>query len=83
MKSRRFAGLVLLLAAGLLGMASLAAFVAMIRALMVPTTLAAIESAFGSLVITLLLLVLSRKSWGAGRVRLSDKSGDSSLQTGE
>lgn len=83
MKSGRFAGLVLLLAAGVLGMASLAAFVAMVRALMVPTTLAAIESAFGSLVIALLLMVLARKSWRTGRARLSDKSGDSSLQTGE
>lgn len=83
MKSARFAGLVLVLVAGLLGAACLAAFVAMVRALMVPTTLAAIESAFGSLVVALLLLVLTRKAWRAGRARLSGKSGDSSLQTGE
>lgn len=83
MKSGRFTGLFLVLVAGLLGVASLAAFVAMVRALMVPTTLAAIESAFGSLVVAILLLVLTGKAWRGGRARLSDKNGDSSLQTGE
>jgi uncharacterized membrane protein len=50
------------------------AFVAMLQALTVNNTISAIESAFGSFVIGILLLVLGRKSYQAGKRRL--KSGD-------
>jgi uncharacterized sodium:solute symporter family permease YidK len=47
-----------------------AAFVAMLQALAVSSTISAIESAFGSFVIGILLLVLGGKSYQAGKRRL-------------
>lgn len=58
----------------LLYLVSVATFVAMLRALMVTSTITAIESAFGTLVIGILLLVLARKAWLSGKSRL--KSAD-------
>ena len=49
---------------------SAATFVAMLRALTVTSTITAIESAFGTLVIGILLLVLARKAWLSGKSRL-------------
>lgn len=43
------------------------ALFAMLRALAVQDTLAAVESAFGSLVIGIFLLVLARRAFRAGR----------------
>lgn len=50
-----------------------AAVVAMVRALTVQSTLPAIESAFGSLVIAIILLALARQSFKAGMARLKDQ----------
>ena len=52
--SNRVKGYLLMGLSVLLHLAGVAAFVAMLRALTVSTTLAAIESAFGSLVICIL-----------------------------
>lgn len=46
-----------------------AAVVAMVRALTVESTLPAIESAFGSMVIAIILLALARQSFKAGMAR--------------
>lgn len=77
MKSRKLTGVTLLVTALLLAVASLAAFIAVFRALLVPSTLVALESAFGSLVVALLLLVLAGRAWRAGRLRLAQRQGDS------
>ena len=50
-----------------------ATFVAMLQALMVNSTISAIESAFGSFVIGILLLVLGRKSYQAGKRRIKSE----------
>lgn len=47
-----------------------ATFLAMLQALTVTSTISAIESAFGTFVIAVLLLVLGRKAWQAGKSRL-------------
>ena len=47
-----------------------ATFVAMLQALAVSSTISAIESAFGTCVIGILLAVLGRKSYKAGKKRL-------------
>ncbi|MES2627202.1 MAG: hypothetical protein V4628_18090 [Pseudomonadota bacterium] len=47
-----------------------ATFLAMLQALTVSSTISAIESAFGTCVIGILLLVLGRKSYNAGKNRL-------------
>jgi hypothetical protein len=47
-----------------------ATFLAMLQALTVSSTISAIESAFGTFVIGILLLVLGRKSYNAGKRRL-------------
>lgn len=49
---------------------ALATLVAMSRSLTVSTTLAAIESAFGSFVLAIMLLVAARKLFDAGLKRL-------------
>jgi len=51
-----------------------AAFVAMVQALAVNNTMSAIESAFGSFVIGILLLVLGRKAYQAGKSRLKPEN---------
>ncbi len=51
-----------------------AAFVAVLRALTVSTTLAAVETAFGSLVLCILLLVLARKAWDSGKKHIGTKA---------
>jgi membrane protein implicated in regulation of membrane protease activity len=73
-------GYALLVAAVLLHILGAAAFYAMLRALTVTTTLAAIESAIGSLVICVLLLVGGRKAWDEGRKRSGKSPGST---TGE
>ena len=77
MKSSKLIGVTLVVIALLLAVASLAAFIAVFRALLVPSTLAAIESAFGSLVVALLLLVLASRAWRAGRLRLAGDASSS------
>ena len=67
--SDRVRGYLLLGSSLLLYLAGGAAFIAMLRALTVRTTLAAVETAFGSLVICILLLVLARKAWESGKKR--------------
>lgn len=67
--SNRVKGYLLMGLSVLLHLAGAAAFVAMLRALTVSTTLAAIESAFGSLVICILLMVLARRAWDSGKKR--------------
>jgi hypothetical protein len=47
-----------------------ATFLAMLQALTVSSTISAIESAFGTFVVGILLLVLGRKSYQAGKRRL-------------
>jgi hypothetical protein len=72
--SERMLGYLLAALAGLLYLVSVATFVAMVRALTVTSTVTAIESAFGTMVIGILLLVLARKAWLAGKSRF--KSSD-------
>lgn len=62
-------GYLLMVLSVLLYLAGGAAFASMLRALTVSTTLAAIESAFGSLVICILLAVLARWAWDCGKKR--------------
>jgi hypothetical protein len=66
----RVLGYLLLGLAGLLYVAVAASVFAVLYALTVRTTLAAVESAFGTLVATILLLVLARKCWEAGKKRI-------------
>lgn len=54
----------------LLALVSAAGFVAMVLALTASHTLSAIESAFGSLIIALLFLVLACKTWRAGKAAI-------------
>lgn len=63
------AGWALLGVSVLLHVAALAALVAMLQALSVSSTIAAVESAFGSLVLGLLLLLFARQSWRAAKSR--------------
>lgn len=51
---------------------SAATAIATLYALTVRTTLAAVESAFGSFVLLILLLVFARRSWDKGRANLDD-----------
>lgn len=67
-------GALLVLLSLTLFLAGGAAVVAMIRALTVEHTLSAIESAFGTLVIAILLLVLARLALKAGMLRLGRKT---------
>ncbi|MEY4641673.1 MAG: hypothetical protein RLZZ227_1667 [Pseudomonadota bacterium] len=70
--NERVIGAVLLVLAAALYIAAAAALFAMFHALTVRTTLAAVESAFGTFVITILLLVLARRCWGAGKKRMAN-----------
>lgn len=72
--SERVTGYLMLACAGLLYVAAAASVFAMFYALTVRTTLAAVESAFGTLVVSILLLVLARKCWDAGRKRMLIKA---------
>ncbi len=63
-------GYLLLGLSGVIYLVCAATFVAMLQALMVTSTISAIESAFGTFVIGLLLLLFGRKSWVAGKRRL-------------
>jgi len=63
-------GYMLLLVSLLLHMAALAAFAAVVQALAVSSTLTAIESAFGTLVLALLLLLFARRCWWAAKSRM-------------
>jgi predicted membrane protein len=69
-------GILLLALSGALFAVAAAALFAMLRSLGVQSTLSAIESAFGSLVIAILLLVLARKTFLAGKARLRDHRED-------
>jgi hypothetical protein len=66
----RVSGYLLLGLALLLYLAGAASFVAMLLALLVKTTLAAVESAFGTMVLGVLLFVFAKKTWEAGKSRL-------------
>lgn len=67
-------GYLLLALALLIYIVCAASFFAMAQALLVTSTISAIESAFGTLVIGILLLVFGRKSWQAGKRRLKPSS---------
>ena len=69
MSLSRFIAFLLFLLSLLLLLCACAALVAMLRALLIPSTLVALETAFGSLVIALLCLVLGRNSWRAAHRR--------------
>jgi putative copper export protein len=56
--------------ASVLGLVALGAFIAMVRALTVRDTLSAVESALGTGVITILLVVMANKLFKAGWQRL-------------
>jgi len=64
------AGLLLCAASLMLYVAAAGAFVAMLQALTVSSTITAIESAFGTFVLGILLLVFARRSWLAGKTRI-------------
>ena len=55
-----------LVLAALLGIAAVASAVAMVRALTVPDTLTAVESALGTGVLTIILVVMTNKLFKAG-----------------
>ena len=74
-KSQHLLGLLLMLCGLLLAVVAAAAFVAMVLALTVKTTISAVESAFGSFVVAILLTVLARKAWAAGRERVKAGGG--------
>lgn len=63
-------GYLLLGLSSLLYLVSVATFVGMLRAWTLGSTLTAIESAFGALVMGILLLVLARKAWLSGKSRV-------------
>jgi len=67
----RMLGYVLLVAAVMLYIVGAATAFAALYALTVTTTLAAIESAFGTFVLLIMLLVLARKCWDNGKKRLA------------
>lgn len=69
MNDRMF-GYMLLAVAVILYILSAATAFAALYALTVTTTLAAIESAFGTFVLLIMLLVLARKCWDSGKKRL-------------
>ena len=62
---------------------SVATGFALLYALSVPTTLAAIESAFGTFVILILLLVFARKCWEKGKTMLGTRAEDGSSGAGK
>ena len=68
----KMTGYFLLALSVLIHLVCAASFLAMMQALMVKSTISAIESAFGTLVIGILLLVLGRKSWQAGKRRMKE-----------
>jgi len=61
-------------AAGLVFLMACASLLAVLRALTVSTTLAAIESAFGTFVLAIILLVSARRLYEAGVNRLKTTS---------
>lgn len=67
----RIKGYLLMSLAVLIYAFSAATGFAVLYALTVRTTLAAVESAFGTFVILILMLVGARKCWEAGKKRLS------------
>lgn len=68
--NRKLPGYLMLALSSLLYLIGAACIVATVHALTVRTTLAAIESAFGTLVIAILILLLARKAWHGARSRL-------------
>jgi hydrogenase-4 membrane subunit HyfE len=68
--SDKMMGYLLLTLSVLIYVVCAATFLAMLQALTVSSTISAIESAFGTFVIGILLLVLGRKSYKAGKRRL-------------
>lgn len=68
------AGYLLLTLSFILFMLCGASFVATIHSLTVSSTLSAIESSFGTLVLTLLLFYLARKTFQSGKKRLKSNS---------
>lgn len=76
MKQKLTAWLCLLLAAVLLLLALLT-MLAMVQALLVTSTLAAVESAFGSFVLGMLLLLAAGRLYAGGRASLRKAENDS------
>lgn len=68
----RVKGLVLMSLAVLIYVISAVTGFAVLYALTVRTTLAAVESAFGTFVILILMLVGARKCWESGKKRRSE-----------
>jgi len=67
---RSVSGWLLLACSVVLHIAALAAFMAMLQALAVSSTISAVESAFGTFVLLILLLVFARKSWQIGKIHI-------------
>jgi hypothetical protein len=61
---------------GLLYLLGLAAFISMLQALLIPETVTAVESAFGSFVLVMMLFVLARRTRDAARKKLGMAAGD-------
>jgi hypothetical protein len=55
---------------GLLYLLGIAAFVSMLQALLIPETVTAVESAFGSFVLVMMLFVLAHRTRQAARKKL-------------
>lgn len=70
----RITGTLLVLFSMVLSLVGLATLIAMFRAMTVESTFPAVESAFGSLVIAVGLLVLARLAFRAGIVRVRHKN---------
>ena len=72
MKNRFFAYLLLVLS-GLLYVLFAATLLSMLQAFTVRDTITAVESAFGTFVLLLMLLWAARRSWSAGKKRLKQE----------
>jgi len=68
--SHKLIAWIIITIAALVFLMACASLVAMLRSLMVSTTLAAIESAFGTFVLTIILLVAAKRLYEAGLKRL-------------
>lgn len=79
----RIVGYLLLALAVLFYLVSAATGFAVLYALTVRTTLAAVESAFGTFVILILLLVFARKCWEKGKSKLGTAAGHGGSDDGK
>jgi hypothetical protein len=60
---------------GFLYLLGLAAFISMFQAILITDTVTAVESAFGSFVLVMMIFVLARRTLEAARNKLRDGSG--------